>query len=78
MKSAKRVNLSDKVLAKRFLPILGVCLLVLSARTAAGRSEVLTYVMSDSLKFSECSVGWWEFACIGGKLHGICTHRITQ
>lgn len=59
VKSARKINLSDKVLAQRFLPILGVSVAYLAAWTAVGTPEVIWRVNSSDLKFKDCSSTFW-------------------
>ena len=67
MKSARKINLSDKVLAQRFLPILGVSVAYLAAWTAVGTPEVIWRVNSSDLKFTDCSSTFWGIIVYVGK-----------
>ena len=67
VKSARKVNLSDKILAQRFLPILSVAAAYLAAWTAVGTPEVVWRVNSSELKFKDCSSTFWGIVVHVGK-----------
>ena len=73
VKSARKVNLSDRVLAQRFLPILGLSVAYLVAWTAVETPEVTWRVSSSDLKFKDCSSTFWGILVYVGKLIPIHT-----
>ncbi len=67
VKSARKLQLSDKVLAQRFAPILGVALAYLAAWMAVGTPKVVWRVNSSDLKFKDCSSTFWGIVVFVGE-----------
>lgn len=67
VKSARKINLSDRVLAQRFLPIISVAVAYLAAWAAVGTPEVVWRVNSADLKFKDCSSTFWGIIVYVGK-----------
>ncbi len=67
VKSAQRVNLSDRVLAQRFIPILAVAVVYLVAWMAVERPPAVWRRTSSDLKFLDCDAGWWGHGAVIGR-----------
>lgn len=63
----KRVNLPDKVLLQRLIPLLAVAVAYLAAWTASEWPKVATRKTSGDLKFDVCVEGWWSYGMQGGR-----------
>ena len=66
MKSAKKLNLSDKMLVQRFLPIPAVSALYLVAWTAIGRPLAEWKKTNAELKFKYCMLEYWDIGALIG------------
>ncbi|CAH1791074.1 unnamed protein product [Owenia fusiformis] len=68
VKSAKRVNLTDKVLAQRLIPIVGVTTVFLVVWSVAGTPTVMERrTDTTDLKWKDCDDGLWKYGALGGK-----------
>ncbi|KAK7487087.1 hypothetical protein BaRGS_00021582, partial [Batillaria attramentaria] len=63
--SRKKVNLPDKVLLQRLVPLPAVMAIFLSCWTVIGPPQVITVTMDDTKKFFSCSLDYWTYAVYG-------------
>ncbi|XP_013400587.1 uncharacterized protein LOC106166534 [Lingula anatina] len=66
VKSAKKVNLTDRVLLRRFIPILAVVVCYLVTWTVSARPTPVTMTTIDNLKYNSCRTDWWEYVADSG------------
>ncbi|CAD5123183.1 DgyrCDS11550 [Dimorphilus gyrociliatus] len=64
VKSAKKLNLSDRKLARGFIPIVLFATIFLAVWTGVGKPEVIWSKTSSDLKFKSCDYGFWEYIAI--------------
>jgi hypothetical protein len=69
IQSARKLQLSDKELLKRFVPIILVPCAYLAAWSAAvpASRRLELRKTPDELKFYICVIDWWEYGCSIGK-----------
>ncbi|XP_055880727.1 probable G-protein coupled receptor CG31760 isoform X3 [Biomphalaria glabrata] len=65
--ATKRINLPDKALLQRMIPLVIVFTGYLSVWTALDPPYAYTVKTSSGLKFFTCSMTWWKYALYGGE-----------
>jgi hypothetical protein len=63
--SRTKVNLTDRKLLQRLLPMMVVMAVYLMCWTILGQPEVITVKMDDDKKFFSCSFDYWNYAVFG-------------
>ncbi|XP_070181130.1 probable G-protein coupled receptor CG31760 [Littorina saxatilis] len=64
-KSRKKVNLPDKVLLQRLLPLPAVMAMYLTCWSIVGTPDVIMVTMADTKKFFSCPFNYWNYAVYG-------------
>lgn len=65
VKSARKLNLTDRVLAQRLVPIVLVGLVAVTLWTAVGSPQVTWRRTSNTdLKFKDCAATLWEYGIL--------------
>lgn len=64
VKSAQKIKITDRHLLQRLAPILVLYIMYLLAWSLAGPSQVIEMKMPKDLKFTECSIDWWDHAIL--------------
>ena len=65
--STKRINLPDKALLQRMVPLVVVTVAYLVIWEVLGAPEAVTVKTSAQLKFFVCEMHWWLYGAFGGK-----------
>lgn len=63
----KRIQLPDKTLIRRFVPIMAITVAYLVAWSSANRNTTQTRETNDGLKFTMCTENWWSYSAYGSK-----------
>lgn len=63
----KRIQLPDKTLIRRFVPIIAITVAYLVAWSSANRNTTQTRETNDGLKFTMCTENWWSYSAYGSK-----------
>lgn len=61
----KRIQLPDKTLIRRFVPIIAITVAYLVAWTSANRNTTQTRETNAGLKFTMCTENWWSYSAYG-------------
>ncbi|KAI0223204.1 G_PROTEIN_RECEP_F3_4 domain-containing protein [Lamellibrachia satsuma] len=67
VQSAQRVIITDRMLARRFVPILAVAIGFMSAWTVIAKPSVAWHMTSSELKFKYCQTVNWEYVAFVGE-----------
>lgn len=63
----KRIQLPDKTLIRRFVPIIAITVAYLVAWTSANRNTTQTRETNAGLKFTMCTENWWSYSAYGSR-----------